>query len=256
MKNSDKPNRKSSERQKNASRQNGAKSHGPVTPEGKAKCSLNALKHGLLSTISSLSCEEEVHFREIEQSYIARFQPRDAVEQGLVEQIAWAHYRMRLCWIDDLTILSLQVAADRDDVNKEWDTPNNHDHRALATIASLKDSNALALVQRYSRSLAMQSERAIKLLLQLQKLPLQPAAIQPPAEDAPELPNGPDPKIGHPEIAANTVPDPGPEPEIEPQPDVHEPAAFVQTIVQRVSGWTRRINPRPEPSPLLLAKAA
>ena len=169
----------SSKRRIESSQRNGAKSHGPVTPEGKEKVRHNAVKHGYLAALVTLNPEEEEIFREVHQAYILRFEPRDQVENDLVEQIVWANWKMRKIWMNETSVIGLQVAFDRDKVNMEWLTPNPQDREALATVECLKESKALDLFQRYSRSLASQAERAVKLLLELKKLRLPPAVVPP-----------------------------------------------------------------------------
>ncbi len=52
-----------------ASRTNGAKSSGPATPEGKARSSQNAVKHGLHSKQILLPTESAEEFQALRDSY-------------------------------------------------------------------------------------------------------------------------------------------------------------------------------------------
>jgi hypothetical protein len=185
-------------RRQESSRANGAKSRGPVTPEGKARSSRNAYKHGCLAKITTITIEEEDNLLDLQAQYESSFAPRNQPEYDVVTQIAWATFRLQHACAEEASLIGLQMDLDKEEVDEAWDDLADDSRRALAIVACLKESNALSLVQRYIRSLSTQIERSIKLLLLMQKQPL-PA---PPEADVrnepipidqhrPELPNEP-----------------------------------------------------------------
>jgi hypothetical protein len=68
------------------SRQNGQKSHGPKSPEGKARSRFNALKHGLKAKTLVLPGEDAEEYRGRLEAWMADFQPQNDVEQTLLER--------------------------------------------------------------------------------------------------------------------------------------------------------------------------
>src|SRR5437870_27798 len=87
-----------SQQQIDAARANGARSRGPTTPEGKAKSSQNALKHGLLSKWIVLRDESPEGFEELRTGHIERFRPRDQVEMEIIDEMCIANWRTRRAW--------------------------------------------------------------------------------------------------------------------------------------------------------------
>lgn len=70
-----------SDKQIEASRANGAKSRGPVTPGGKDRSSANSFKHGRYAiTTPLLRGEDSEAFQHHLHAFIARMQPADLVE--------------------------------------------------------------------------------------------------------------------------------------------------------------------------------
>ena len=236
--------KKLSERRIKASQENGKKSRGPVTPEGKARSSQNARKHGCLAAIITFTPEDEVAFNQIRNLYVQRFEPRDQAEHDLVEQIVYCNYQMREAWAQQAALIGLQVSMDKEKIDMEWTAPSELDRRSLALVESLKESNTIALLQRYSRALANQSERAAKMLLELKKHRLPPALTPTRPEAEAQLRN---------------------EPADEPQPSSVEPFDYengdpVEAPISYFQGSTRQFRlhtPRqsPQPAPLLAMAA-
>jgi hypothetical protein len=83
-----------SELKSETARINGAKSHGPVTPEGKARSAANSRRHGLTASVL-LDGESDEHFQLLLADFMDHFQPQTGVETDLVEVMAIARWRLR-----------------------------------------------------------------------------------------------------------------------------------------------------------------
>ena len=95
-----------------ASRSNGARGRGPATPEGKAASCQNAAKHGLRAQGFALLPDEDAGaFVGLRQRLVEEHDPRGAVEEALVEQLALALWRTRR--VEALEVEALTSARER-----------------------------------------------------------------------------------------------------------------------------------------------
>src|SRR4249920_1252440 len=80
--------------QTEAARRNGARSRGPVTPEGKAKASRNALKHGL-AALHHFVLEDEApsELEELAARLLAEVGPESEIEARLVRRMSIAFWK-------------------------------------------------------------------------------------------------------------------------------------------------------------------
>lgn len=78
-----------------ANRRNAQLSTGPKTPEGRAACRMNALKHGLTARQIVLCDESPEDFEAFIGEIIATLKPGDPVEIQLAERIAVCAWRLR-----------------------------------------------------------------------------------------------------------------------------------------------------------------
>ena len=83
-----------SKKQIEANRKNAKKSTGPKTGEGKAKSSMNALKHGLTSQRVWLNEEEERDFKEFRLGLVDEMEPWGSLEIQFVCRIAAQMWRL------------------------------------------------------------------------------------------------------------------------------------------------------------------
>jgi hypothetical protein len=92
-----------SEKQRAASRANGAKSRGPVTPEGRLSSARRPLsrinsERGMLASTVVLDVESRPRFRALLTSLQEELKPETPIENLLIHKMAVAHWRLMRAW--------------------------------------------------------------------------------------------------------------------------------------------------------------
>ena len=81
-----------------ANQANAQRSTGPVTPQGKARVSQNAVRHGLTAKHLVVRAGEREEFDAIQQSLLAELDPQGAIETITFHELlhaAWSLHRLR-----------------------------------------------------------------------------------------------------------------------------------------------------------------
>jgi len=95
--------------QKQASRENGSKSHGPVTPEGKQRVSQNARRHGLFCKAIVADNERRENFTIVIRKFKKYYKPDGAVEEAFVQEMAACYWRLRRAWAVENRLLNREM---------------------------------------------------------------------------------------------------------------------------------------------------
>jgi hypothetical protein len=82
------------DKQIEANRRNALKSTGPKTDDGKARARMNALRHGLTAAQAVLPHENEDDYEKLREGMLTSYEPENAAEQALVEELANAYWRL------------------------------------------------------------------------------------------------------------------------------------------------------------------
>jgi hypothetical protein len=86
------------EKQRAASRANGAKSRGPVTAAGKQISAKNALRNTLLARTVVLDYENRERFHELLHAFREELNPQTTIEDIMVQKLVVAHWRQLRIW--------------------------------------------------------------------------------------------------------------------------------------------------------------
>ena len=138
---------------------NGAKSKGPITAEGKATSSQNALKHGLTSSRVVLPHESQEAYDKLEASLINRFKPADELESDLVQEMAAARWRLRRIEAMESALLRKAIRQ-----HEEAVTPDALD----IAYAEVAESKSYRMLVRHAAQLRRAFEKAWKELQLIQ----------------------------------------------------------------------------------------
>jgi hypothetical protein len=148
----------SSDRQIIANRINGAKSHGPVTPEGRLASSRNSLVHGLLSEAIILEGESAERFNALHDSLVAEFQPETPTEVGLVETMVVCRWRLMRIWILENSAVAHEIRKQA--AANELENQPTQASFAYRTLSA--DARGLDIFSRYETRYDRQLSRAIQ----------------------------------------------------------------------------------------------
>jgi hypothetical protein len=217
------------ERQIEASRVNGAKSKGPVTPEGKRNSSANAIKHGLLAETVVLKGELEERFLEVIADIDQELQPETPIEHALVEKMAVARWRQLRLWGMEKAAMEYQIRQQAGSVGRG---ESNATRASLAFQTLGGDARSLDLIIRYDALCDRQYLRAHKRFLDIRKIDIhndmrRPAESPAPAASKPTFESEPEPQPENstePEFSSDPVWDPFiPEPSSPAEPNEIQP---------------------------------
>ena len=160
-----------SEAQIAASRANGAKSHGPVTPEGKAISARNSRRHGILAQTTAIDSEDpgqlQLLFRELYETW----DPADEHERNLVDTMVlsiWRRTRILGMEAAGISLKMREQAASRI-IKPGTVPPNGHTTGYLAVTSLAEENRAFELLHRYETRYARAYERAARSLIAYRK---------------------------------------------------------------------------------------
>src|SRR5918996_4515769 len=166
-----------------ASRRNGARSKGPKTPEGKARSSRNALKHGLCAEHHVVvEGESPEAFAAFEAALVADLAPAGALQMLLAGRIARAAWRL-----ERAERIEAELFA------REMDGLFGDGDLGLALIRDGNGARAFDVLLRYRGAAQAELFRTLRTLKALQaeaapeappELPIEPEARRNPGESA------------------------------------------------------------------------
>jgi hypothetical protein len=152
-----------------AARRNGAKSKGPVTAEGKAKSSKNAMKHGLAADPDMLlATEHDDNYDRLLQAYMETYQPANGAEYDLVCQIVTASWKLRRIGRIEAQILGAEIEFRSQFLDE--DAPENADAGLEGkAFRALSSGRSIDLLLRYAAAARRAYDIALKTLRDVQR---------------------------------------------------------------------------------------
>ena len=148
---------------------NGAKSQGPVTPEGKLRSSRNAQKHGMHSNAIVLHHESAEAYEELRQKYFRDFTPTNQSQSDLVDQMTAAIWRLRRLAALESAAMDHAVEAQRAQVDATYIDLDCETRAHLAFDKLATSSSTLVTYNRFQASQVRIYDRALRNLRFLQQ---------------------------------------------------------------------------------------
>jgi hypothetical protein len=142
-----------------ARQQNGLKSKGPVSEQGKYNSSRNAVRHGILSSTIVLDGESSDRFVEHLTALQEFFLPANEVERSLVETLAVCRWRQMRIWGIEKAGLTFEIQKQSDQTD-----PATRTYHAICD-----ESRPFELLSRYETRFDRQYNRTLQRLNELRQ---------------------------------------------------------------------------------------
>ena len=148
-----------------ANRLNAEKSHGPISPTGRARSSMNALRHGLTARVVVLASEDMDAYQAFSKEIVDSLDPQTPVERQFAQTIADNQWRInRIRSIEDgmLGMGHFEQAGD-------FDADNPEIHSAMTAARAFREgSKAFVNLSIYEQRLHRSMKEALRQLKELQ----------------------------------------------------------------------------------------
>jgi hypothetical protein len=158
----------STQRKIDSARANGAKSHGPITEQGRKTSSMNALKHGLTARTVVLSNEDGDEYTGLLNSYIEELQPNGTIEMDLVTEMVNAKWQQRR-----FSNIESQLFEEYMERAKKYNQSGDSLPATIEQTAGfhiMAESTALTMLNRMQSRLERSYSRALNNLLRVRRL--------------------------------------------------------------------------------------
>ncbi|MCC6390539.1 MAG: hypothetical protein IT167_08045 [Bryobacterales bacterium] len=124
------------EKKRNIARENGSKSKGPITPEGKQRSSLNGITHGLASRCVVLANESQEAYDNLLAAHRTEWQPASLTESNLVTAMTNSYWRLCRIWSMETALFDSEMFTEKEGFEAAWS--NHHPAmRAMDAMASI-----------------------------------------------------------------------------------------------------------------------
>src|ERR1700689_3056357 len=148
-----------------ANRLNAEKSRGATSPQGKARSSMNALRHGLTARVVVLPTEDMAAYQAFSKEMVDSLEAQTPVERQFAQTVADNQWRInRIRSIEDgmLGMGHFEAAGD-------FDCPSTLIHSAMTAARAFRDrSQAFVNLSIYEQRLPRSMKEALRQLRELQ----------------------------------------------------------------------------------------
>jgi len=165
----------STEKRIAANRRNAQLSTGPKTPVGRAKASMNALRHGVLAQRMLLPGEDPTELAELEARICVAVAPEGQLEEALAERVVACVWRLRRVYGIETSLLASEMHDTRRSrgsmagLRTLTDTTERMlSDLGFAFVCDANTANAISKLSRYEVSLDRSMYRALHELQRLQ----------------------------------------------------------------------------------------